>query len=135
MKAARFWTRSIRAAFALLGFFCAVLPALADEITIEGEVTYREQIALPPQSNLKITLLDVSGADGREVVEADSAIAGSGQVPLEFTLRIRAQSLDSLREYALVAEITSGGALWFKNPVPLTIDPFNLPDQLLVVAW
>jgi putative lipoprotein len=122
------------AALAALLILASGLPAMAASLVLTGEVTYRERIALPPQSRLKLTLLDVSGADSQTLVEAMAPLSGSGQVPLQFTFEINTNAIDPHRDYALVAEITSSGSLWFKNPIPLSLDPFHPPEPLLVMV-
>ena len=66
-----------------------VLPALAAPLTLSGEVTYRERIALPPNAVLSVQLLDLTDADGivaichaikEEVVEAVPAGEGEPEV-------------------------------------------------------
>ena len=49
----------MRLCFALvLGLFLAVSPALAAKVTLSGQVTYRERIALPQTATLEIQLID-----------------------------------------------------------------------------
>lgn len=110
---------------ALLVVLALAAPAAADELSISGEITYRERIALPPEAILHLRLVDTGSLDAPAVVEADAAIARPGQVPLTFTLRFDESLIQSGRSYAIAAEITSAGALWFSNFSPHPVDPIS----------
>ena len=97
----------------LLGaLFMPGIPA-AEEVTITGEVIYRERIALPPNAVLTVELADVSLADAPAAVIAKQKIDPAGQVPIKFEIEVdpavvqpkhelRAAGADSRRRYAVV---------------------------------
>jgi putative lipoprotein len=139
--------RLFAVAFALAALL--VGPAMAaEDIVFTGEVTYRERMALPPDAELTVTL--VTQADQRKVVGASAVISAQGGVPLQFTLRVRTNSVNTDRRYGLLAEISSHGQVWFRNlemaevdagapqPVRILVQRTNEPqpviEQVLPVA-
>ena len=106
--------------------------AIDNAITFTGEVTYRERIALPPNAELRVTLMSLSGPRPIEVVGASAVLPAVGQVPLQFTLNVRSDSIKG-SQYGLKAEILTGGAVVFRNPVPVPVDPAApLPVRIIV---
>jgi putative lipoprotein len=123
---------------AALGLFitCAVAPgpALAETLTLSGEVTYRERIALPADATLSVHLVDAAATtDTPARIEAEAAIAAGGQVPLTFTLNFDDRVIEAGHSYALVAEISANGAVWFRNAKPHTVNPL-LPEIPIVIV-
>lgn len=109
-------------------------PALAAKVTLKGDVTYRERIALPPGGTLTVSLIDLAMAN-RSRVSAEAAIASPGEVPLTFTLNFEESIVLPGHQYALVAEISgSDGALWFRNTEPYDIDPLTPATPILIVV-
>lgn len=96
--------------------------ASAETITLSGEVTYRERIALPPNATLRLVLVDLATPD-QPRVHAEGAIATPGQVPLSFTLNFDDGILSGDASLGLRAEILSDGQVWFRNAEPVAIDP------------
>lgn len=125
----------IRAVFGLVAFCAAATsPALAETLTLSGEVTYRERIALPPDAILHVHLVDTAAAaDTPARIEAAAAIAAGGQVPLTFTLHFDDRAIEAGHDYALVAEISAGGAVWFRNAEPYAVNPL-LPEIPIVIV-
>lgn len=83
--------------------------------TLSGTVTYRERIALPPDAQLTVRLLDVSLADAPSVTIAEQTTEKAGrQVPLPFALSYDPSRIDARHRYVVRAEIRDGrGApLW-----------------------
>ena len=138
--------RMIAVAIALAA--AMVGPAMAEDITFTGEVTYRERIALPPDAELTVTL--VTQADQRKVVGASAVLSAQGGVPLQFTFNVRTNAINTDRRYGLLAEISSHGTIWFRNlelaevdagaPVPVRIvvqrtnEPQPVVEPVLPVA-
>lgn len=111
-----------------------VLPALAAPLTLSGEVTYRERIALPPNAVLSVQLLDLTDAAAKTPVRAEAAIASKGQVPLTFTLNFDDKVLLAGHAYALSAEISAGGQVVFRNAEPYPIDPRAPAGPILILV-
>ncbi|HTM76695.1 MAG TPA: META domain-containing protein [Devosia sp.] len=125
---ARSFKRCLVALLVLVGLSGA---SVAADVTLTGEVTYRERIALPPDAQLQITLVHLP--DARRVVGAMSALAAPGQVPLQFTLNVRSDVIATGGQYGLVAEIRSQGRTMFRNTQPVPVDVVTaLPVMILV---
>jgi putative lipoprotein len=108
--------------------------ALAASATLTGEVTYQERIALPEGSSLRVKLIDLTAAGTPTRVEAEAPIAVPGQVPLTFTLEFEDAVIVPDHRHALVAEISVGLELWFRNAEPYALDPLAPEAPIMVVA-
>lgn len=84
-----------------------------ESLSVSGSISYRERIALGPQSILEIKLVDVSRADAPAIVIAEKSITGPGQVPINFELAYDPTSIDQRFTYAVEARISEGGKLVF----------------------
>ncbi|MHB1103310.1 MAG: META domain-containing protein [Devosia sp.] len=116
--------RFYRAILGLLVIGAAASPALAETLTLSGEVTYRERITLPTGAILRVHLVDTAAAaDTPARIEAEAAIAAGGRVPLTFTLDFDDRMIEAGHSYALVAEISAGDAVWFRNAEPYAVNP------------
>jgi len=120
--------------FAALGLLIASsLSATAAPVSISGEVTYRERMALPPNAALEVQLLDVSLADARATVHAAARLTGPGQVPLTFTLNFDDKVINPKHSYALSARITSDDRLVFINTTQYPIDPLAPAEPIQII--
>lgn len=97
----------------------------AEEITIAGEVFYRERIALPPNAVLTVRLMDVSLADAPASIIAEQKIDPAGQVPIKFQIKVNPVAIQPNVNYALQARITVDDTLWFTNDERYAIDPLK----------
>jgi putative lipoprotein len=119
----------------LLSAFAVILTlgtASAETLTLSGEVTYRERIALPDNGTLRISLVDLA-APAQPRVQAQGAIASPGQVPLSFTLNFESSVIARGQNYGLRAEIVSAGQVWFRNDTPLALD-LAAPDNIEIIV-
>lgn len=98
-------------------------PALAAPATLSGSVTHRERIALPQDAELHLQLIDQNAPGAPPRIDARAAIGAVGQVPLTFTLAFDDQIILPDHGYAIIAEIFSGGRLWFRNFEPYGVAP------------
>ncbi len=96
----------------------------AEEPMIDGEVSYRERIALPPNAVVKVQLTDVSLADAPETVVAEQTIEPAGQVPIKFEIKLICEQ-QPMVNYALQVTITVEDKLWFVNDERYTVDPLK----------
>ena len=88
--------------------------AEAAVLTVTGKATYRERMAAPKGSTLKVELSDTSRADAPSISLADwSDSLDDGGVPKTFTLRVN-DALDPRGTYTLRATVTGpeGNLLW-----------------------
>lgn len=107
--------------------------AFAEEITISGEVAYRERIALPPHAVLTVRLSDVSLADAPETVVAEQKIDPAGQVPIRFELKLDPAVVQPKATYALQARISVDNQLWFINDQRYAVDPLKPEPQKMML--
>ena len=109
-------------------------PSLAAKLTITGDVTYRERIALPPGATLSVGLVDLAKPDEQRIVAA-AALANPGEVPLTFTLNFDEEIIVAGHTYGLVAEIIAdNGAVWFRNAAPYAIDLPTPAEPIVIVV-
>ncbi|MGE6698889.1 META domain-containing protein [Hyphomonas sp. NPDC076900] len=88
-------------------------------LTVKGSATYRERMAAPKGSVLKVELSDTSRADAPAISLADwSDSLDDGGVPKKFTLRLN-EALDPRLTYTLRATVTGpdGALLWTTDTV------------------
>lgn len=102
---------------------CAAKPSVSGQpLTLNGEVVYRERIALPPSAVALVTLLEtLPGQSPREVSTLRVETAGRS-IPIPFSLSLDGQ-LPPNAAYALTASIEVGGEAWFRTarPVPVSL--------------
>ena len=80
---------------------------------ITGFVSYREKIALPPDAELEISLVDVSIADtaAKVIVQKKSSI--TTQSPISFVLQYPMKDIQEGMTYSVNVRITQSGRLLF----------------------
>jgi putative lipoprotein len=105
----------------------------AEEVSITGEVSYRERIALPPNAILTVRVTDVSLADAPESVVAEQKIDPAGQVPIRFEIKLDPAVIQPNVNYALQARISVDDSLWFTNDERYSIDPSKPEPAMLVL--
>lgn len=121
-------------ALALFALLVSPLPAAAAKLTLSGEVTYRERIALPPGASLTVGLVDLA-APATPRIAAKAALASPGEVPLNFNLNFDDSVLTAGASYGIVAEISGeNGAVWFRNAEPYAVDPRAPAGPILVIV-
>lgn len=123
----------MRAALAVLAFLLLLTPALAAKVSLPGQVTYREKIALPTPATLRIQLVDQSLPTAPPRLDVEAPVA-SGQVPLNFTLTFEDAVIIPDHSYALVAAISVGGKLMFRNFKPYPVNPLAPASPVLIVT-
>lgn len=98
---------------------CALLAvpgaALAAPQSLDGTVTYRERMALPPEARITVQLVDVSLADAPATLLGETVIQPETQVPVPFRIDYDDAALKPGHSYALQARITLGDELMFIN--------------------
>ncbi len=121
----------------LAGLLVAVLPACEGGSTptasavasegkpIYGNVSYRENVAVPEGAELGIQLLDISRADAPATVLGALNLPVSGSPPFSFELSYDPAQIESRHRYSLRATIRRDGELLFSSTE--FIDPFGEP--------
>ncbi|MEQ1763775.1 MAG: YbaY family lipoprotein [Pyrinomonadaceae bacterium] len=89
---------------------------------VRGTVSYRQRIALAPNSEVRVKLVDTATPDGTAVAET-TVNTGNRQVPFSFELPYEARNINRQRTYEVRAEIRSNGELRFRSEtgVPVTL--------------
>jgi len=113
-----------------------LLPAVseAEMIKVEGTVTYRERIALPPDATVEVLLVDISVADAPSKTLAESRFQPQGQVPIPFTLEYDSSAIQGSHSYALQAGIRTGDRLWFSTATKHSFDPAKTEGHDIVLT-
>ncbi len=94
---------------------CATLGPSEQPVSVTGQITYRERIALPPTAQIEIQLSDVSLMDAPSRTIAQQSFTADGrQVPFAFSLTVDQRPLDPRHSYAVSARIAdASGRLMF----------------------
>lgn len=110
----------------------------SDTGVVRGTVTYRQRMALPRNSVLTVTLLDVSLADAPSTTISEQRIElNNQQVPISFEIKFNPNQISLRRRYAVRAEIQNNGRQIFTtdtNYPVLTQGNSNTVDINLVSA-
>lgn len=108
--------------------------AAAEDLTFSGDVTYRQRIALPPNAQLRVTLVTL-GTDGeaKPVAGATALISTPGQVPLAFAFDVRSNVVSASGQYGLSAEILSGNIVVFRDAAPVPVDIEAIAPVTIIV--
>ncbi len=101
-----------KALFAVLTWIACIGPAFAG--TVSGSVGYLQRIALRPDAQLTVTLLDVSRMDTIATVIAEQSMPMTG-VPQWFELAFDDDQIVDKMSYNVAAAITSGDELLFRT--------------------
>ena len=91
-----------------------------EQVTITGEVFYRERMALAPGHQLSVKLLDTGPADTYSTVLDEYRMTTDGeQVPLPFSIRVNPARLDRLPAPTLRATLrdADGNLVWTTDTV------------------
>ena len=107
-------------------------PAFAAKIDLPGQVTYRERVALPDDASLELQLVDQTTPNLPPRLDVRATI-GAGQVPLSFNLNFDDALILPGHSYALIAAISAGGGLLFRNFEPYVVNPLA-PTQPVVIV-
>ena len=89
---------------------------------VRGNVSYRQRIALPANSEIRLKLVDTATPDAAPVAETN-VNTGNRQVPISFELPYEMRNINRQRTYEVRAEIRSNGELRFRSEtgVPVTL--------------
>jgi uncharacterized lipoprotein YbaY len=97
------------------------------ESVIRGTVTYRQRIAMPPNAEVNVRLVDSADPDASPVAET-TITPTTRQVPIPFELNFDLSDINRQRTYELRAEIRSEGQVRFRNQIGQVIDPRANPN-------
>jgi uncharacterized lipoprotein YbaY/heat shock protein HslJ len=111
-------TRVLLAAVALMAAFAS--PAIAQNSSLMGSISYPEQVGKSRTAILEVTLEDVSAGDGTAVVVATSRVVRPGPSPVMFSLPYDGRVVPTNR-YAVRARIIDGAATLFTSIRPVRV--------------
>jgi len=135
----------------MFAFIVVPTSAKAETNMLDVTVTFRERIALPPDAQLDVQLLDVSQA-GAGLKRISSQRFAMTTVPMDVSLSYDAQLIDTQGNYAVVATIWSGDNQMFRTaarhdafgdaPVEIVLSmvaeedqDMSIPQSISEVAW
>jgi len=98
-------------ALCVIAAVAGAAPAMAASVT--GTVNYRERIALPAASVLRIELRDVSRQDAPAPLIASIDMRLKRQAPIPYRLRYDPDRIDPAHLYSVSARIMADGRLAF----------------------
>jgi putative lipoprotein len=113
------------------GFGSASAPPTAE---LTGTVTYRERIALLPETQLRVTLGEIARADAPAQFIAETTIPGVTQVPIAFRLRYDAAAIDPKLVYTLTARIERRDQVLFVNDRQVRVLTGGAPSRVEIVV-
>jgi uncharacterized lipoprotein YbaY len=108
----------------------AVVAPPTEIIKITGTATYPTTPALPRNAVLTVKLLDISGADGPEVILAQDTVVVAGTSPVTYTIEYDPALVDQRYTYALAASINSGDKLLFAGETLYSVMTQGAPTNV-----
>lgn len=119
-------------------------PPRVEPLKIEGTVTHLQRIALPPTTEARVALVDVTGGESAAMTMVERVFAVGRQVPVPFALAIDPKRVSAQARYELRAALVDprGSLHWgITNPIewkpaPLTsgvvlvVGPSRPPDPI-----
>ena len=122
----------------LLGFAAlmlapsAAMPAFAKVRVLQGTVSYRERIALPPHAILQVRLLRLSAANASSDVIGAARLRTRNRMPIPYRLPFDDNRLRRGNTYALEARILVDGKVWFNTASPKPVANGAIQPDILV---
>ncbi|MBX2831211.1 MAG: YbaY family lipoprotein [Rhodospirillales bacterium] len=128
------WVRAL-CAIGMISILSGCASLQTDTTTVTGSVTYRERIALSPDSTfLVVRLLDVSKADAPSI-EIASLRQPVGNPPMVFILPYDASKINPKLTYGLEAKIvTSDGDVLFRNDQTYRVLTRDAPNDVDILV-
>jgi putative lipoprotein len=119
------------------GFMRSATPAaptapIPSELT--GTVSYRERIALAPDTQLRVRLEEISRGDAPPQFIAETTIPRIGQPPIRFRIAVDRRVIDPKRSYTLTARIERDEQVLFINDPPLRVLTGGSPSQVEILV-
>lgn len=91
-------------------------------LTVTGELTYRQRIALPPQAVAFVEIRATGDADTAQAVAQSSIDPGGRQVPVAFSIELPRAHLESGTSYQLTGGILVDGQTIWRVVDPVSIE-------------
>lgn len=109
---------------------CASGPRLA---TLSAEVVPTEPLALPPEAELIVRLVEVAPAANEAGVIAESTYTRLGRGPIPVVLRYAAGAIEPGHAYALSARIRSNGETTHASTSRVAVLTGDVPSDDVIV--
>jgi putative lipoprotein len=116
------------------GLMPSTPPAAPVPPALTGTVTYRERIALAPDTQLRVRLEEIAGTDAPPQFIAETTIPRIGPPPVRFRIALDARVIDPRRTYTLTARIERGDRVLFVNDPPMRVLTGGNPSQVEIVV-
>ncbi|WP_425093963.1 YbaY family lipoprotein [Tropicimonas sp. S265A] len=107
-------------------------PMQADERNLSVTVTYLERIALPPDAELSVSLLDTSLMDVAAVQLSQQRFR-MDKVPFEVSLSYDPDLIDDRHTYTVAAQITSRREVIFRTTTAYPVLTRDAPSEIEIV--
>ncbi|ADJ29379.1 YbaY family lipoprotein [Nitrosococcus watsonii] len=99
--------------------------------TISGMVSYRERMALPPNTTVRVVLEKINQASGTSQQIAEQVVEPSHSVPIPFRLEYKPVPLESDHKFSLQAQILKAdGQLLWTTTVRKEVNPNDPPPSI-----
>lgn len=93
-------------------------------VTLSGQITYPEKVAMASSVVVRIQVVDVSRADAPAQPIASTEILPEGrQIPLDYKIEVPRNAFEPNHRYQVVVRITEGPVLRFITKVAHPVDP------------
>jgi putative lipoprotein len=110
----------------------------ASEETITGTVSYQLRIALPPDAEVVVNLIDAdAGADSpanQDPIASVLVTTDGAQVPIPFALEYHPDDIESGVNYGLYAKIENGDGVLFESTEPTPVLGGNPTENVEVIV-
>lgn len=110
----------LRMIHTLLALLLLAVPASASGVSLTGTVAYRERIAAPAGTTLRVSLVTLRG--GQPVIGASSTVEANGHPPIGFVLNLHSDLARHGTAFGLVAELRGPGGFAFASVAPVPVD-------------
>lgn len=103
---------------------------------INGQVIYRERIALPEDAVVTVQLRDVSLADAESILIGEQVIEQPGQVPIAYAVAYSEDDIVDNHTYSVSARITdhNGELLFISDTAILVITQGNPTEDVEIIV-
>jgi putative lipoprotein len=93
---------------------------------VRGTIMKRDRRGLAPDTQIEVTVSDVSLADAPAKVLGRQTFTNDGkQMPLQFSVPLKADDIKANRRYALLVRVTEGGKLTYITDTHISVTPEN----------
>ena len=109
----------------------AQAPLAKDFITVSGNASYLQRIAMPPEAVLTVQVQDVSRAGATATVLSESReVFGRRQVPLAYSVMVARSAINPRMRYAVRATISIAGETQFATTRQYPVLTHGAPSQV-----